>query len=92
MAVTLFRANKVVRPYKSDSTVHGIQADAGYTQVGFLLEYLKMPDLPHSITSFANERFIRCAAGTVLLIIDRESFNMKFITADKQDLADRKFW
>ncbi|WP_141499973.1 hypothetical protein [Paenibacillus luteus] len=92
MAVTLFRANKIIRPTKAEFTIYAVHADARYAQVGFLIKYSKMPDLTHVIVSFANDRLIRLEAGTFLLMTDRYSFHMKLIPTGEQDLADRKFW
>ncbi|WP_256710561.1 hypothetical protein MHI37_30300 [Paenibacillus sp. FSL H8-0548] len=42
-----------------------------------------MPDRPLVITTFADDRLVRLAAGTALLVIHRQGFDMKMIGSNK---------
>ncbi|MBG9792076.1 hypothetical protein ABD76_27305 [Paenibacillus dendritiformis] len=87
-AVALFGADKFIHPYKSGFAVFTEHANGGHVQIGFFLEHGKMSDDPYAIASFADDILIRPTARTALLFADGESFYVKFIGIDGQDLAD----
>lgn len=61
-------------------------------QIGFLLEYGKMPDAPPVIPPLTDDVLIGAAARAALLVVHWKGFKMKLIGIDGRDLVNFKFW
>jgi hypothetical protein len=57
-------------------------------QIGFLLEYTKMPDAPHVISSLTDHRLVGPATGATLLVTQWHGFDVNFIGIDGQNLVN----
>lgn len=88
LAVALLGTNEFVFPNKPGFAACTIHPDGRHVQIGFLLKDGQMTDDSHVIASCANDLLVRSAAGTALLVTQRQGFDVKFTGFDGQNLVN----